>query len=274
MPELPEVETVCRALAANLLGAHIARVEVRRRDLRVPVPARLEKALRGRTLKRVARRAKYIHFYFDDSQVLIAHLGMSGRLSLYKEAPAKYLRHDHVVIEWTDGRVLVFNDARRFGLMVLSREQELGRHPLFKSLGPEPLDDAWNGSSLYEVLKGSGAPVKSAIMDQTRLVGVGNIYACEALFAAEIHPLRKACDVTRKEAGALARAIRNVLEEAIASGGSTLRDYVRPEGLAGYFQHHFRVYGRQKQPCVVCGGPIRVIRQSGRSTFFCSHCQR
>jgi formamidopyrimidine-DNA glycosylase len=274
MPELPEVETVCRGLAANLLRARVTEIIVRRKDLRAPVPANLKSAIEGRMLLSITRRAKYILFHFDDGQVLIAHLGMSGRMSLYKEAPKKYLMHDHVILKWSDGHTLVFNDARRFGLLVLSKERELAKHPLLKSLGPEPLDGTWNGASLYNALKASSAPVKSVIMDQRKVVGVGNIYACEALFSAKIHPRKPARDVTRKKADALAQAIREVLEAAIASGGSTLRDYVRPEGLAGYFQHRFNVYGRQKHPCFVCKTPVQVIRQSGRSTFFCGHCQR
>jgi formamidopyrimidine-DNA glycosylase len=274
MPELPEVETICRGLAPHLLNQRIDRVLVRRRALRVPVPEHFETALKARTLERITRRAKYMLFHFDDGQVLVIHLGMSGRMVLRNGFPARYLKHDHVIIGWGDGHVLVFNDARRFGLMILTSEQALARHALFKALGPEPLADTWSGTDLYAALRASRAPVKSAIMDQRRLVGVGNIYACEALFRAGIHPARAACKVSKAKADLLARAIRQVLEEAIASGGSTLRDYVRSSGDAGYFQHHFKVYGRGKLPCLVCGEAIRTARQSGRSTFFCAHCQR
>lgn len=274
MPELPEVETVCRGLAAHLLNARIARVTVRRRDLRVPVPKHFEKVLEGRTLTGITRRAKYILLRFDATEVLVIHLGMSGRLLLHRGAAKQQQKHDHIVIGFGDGHTLIFNDARRFGLMTLIPEQALGHHALFKGLGPEPLSDDWSGTHLYDVFRGSRAPVKSVIMDQRRLVGVGNIYACEALFRAGIHPARAAYKVTKAEANKLASAIRKVLEEAIASGGSTLRDYVRSSGDTGYFQHHFKVYGRKNMPCTVCGEPVKTMRQSGRSTFFCARCQR
>jgi formamidopyrimidine-DNA glycosylase len=274
MPELPEVETVRRGLAGLLTEARITDVLVRRRDLRVPLPAAFEKAITGRTLKRIGRRAKYILFYFDDRQVLIIHLGMSGRMLLKKDPPERYQKHDHVIMSWTSGHTLIFNDARRFGLMALTTERALAEHALFKHLGPEPLDDAWNGALLHKTLHVSTAPVKSVIMDQRKVVGVGNIYACEALFRAGIHPARRSDKVTKAEAGRLAAAIRKVLEEAIASGGSTLRDYVRSSGDAGYFQHHFNVYGRRKLACFNCGSQVKVMRQSGRSSFFCGRCQR
>ncbi len=274
MPELPEVETVCRGLAAHLVKARVAHVLVRRRDLRVPVPTHLEKAISGKTLARIARRAKYILFHFDDGQVLITHLGMSGRMVLGTSAPKRYQKHDHVIIGWADGHILIFNDARRFGLMVLTTESALAAHPLLKDLGPEPLAKEWNGAHLYETLHASQAPVKSVIMDQRKLVGVGNIYACEALFRAAIHPARAASKVKENEADRLAIAIRQVLEEAIISGGSTLRDYVRSSGDAGYFQHHFKVYGRHKLACFTCKTPIAMTRQAGRSTFFCKVCQK
>jgi formamidopyrimidine-DNA glycosylase len=199
---------------------------------------------------------------------------MSGRMLLKKDTPPSYEKHDHVIIRWADGHSLIFNDARRFGLMALTTEDTLAAHPLFAALGPEPLEEGWNGAALFVILQKSRAPVKSVIMDQSKVVGVGNIYACEALFRSGIHPLRTANKVTKKEADKLASSIRKVLEEAIASGGSTLRDYVRSSGEAGYFQHHFSVYGRGGQPCVTCGRPVKVIRQSGRSSFFCAHCQR
>lgn len=273
MPELPEVETICRGLAPHLLQAGIVRIILRRAALRVPLPKNLKSSLNARTLQNITRRAKYIRFHFDDDQVLIIHLGMSGRILLHKSLPERYSKHDHVIMHWDNGCALVFNDARRFGLMALSTESELIRHPLFKDLGPEPLHSKWNGRVLYGALQASAAPVKSVIMDQRKLVGVGNIYACEALFDARLHPSRPARSLSREEAVQLGISIRKVLKEAIASGGSTLRDYVRSSGETGYFQHHFQVYGRQKQLCSVCRYPIRIMRQSGRSTFFCEHCQ-
>jgi formamidopyrimidine-DNA glycosylase len=274
MPELPEVETVCRGLAPHLVHERILQVTVRRRDLRVALPDNLETALTGKMLKRITRRAKYIEFHFDEDLVLLVHLGMSGRLLLHRTHSGDYLKHDHVVIRWTNDYTLLFNDARRFGLMALTDERSLTQHPLLKHLGVEPLGEALSGAFLYNMLHGSNAPVKSAIMDQRKLVGVGNIYACEALFRAWIHPARIADKVSRKQAELLADAIRQVLGEAIVSGGSTLRDYVRSSGDSGYFQHHFNVYGRKNLPCNICKRPIKAIRQSGRSSFFCAYCQR
>lgn len=206
--------------------------------------------------------------------MLVIHLGMSGRLVLHRGSVPPPLKHDHVIIGWKNGYTLIFNDARRFGLMLLVSECALPEHALFKNLGPEPLETTWNATHFYNSLHSSRAPVKTVIMDQRRLVGVGNIYACEALFRSGIHPERPACEVTKKEAEVLAAAIKRVLEEAISSGGSTLRDYVRSSGDAGYFQHHFKVYGRENMPCYVCKKPVKAIRQSGRGTFFCARCQR
>ncbi len=274
MPELPEVETVRRGLAPYLTGTTITNVIVRRRDLRIALPANFEQSLKGRTIKDISRRAKYVLMHLDNAQTLIVHLGMSGSLVLKESLPDEFRKHDHVIIECTGGMCCIFHDPRRFGLMTLASEKNLASHKLFSVLGPEPLDAAMNGKVLYKTLQSSKAPVKSVIMDQRKLVGVGNIYACEALFLAHIHPSRPANAVTEKEAKILAAAIKKVLEAAIVSGGSTLRDYVRSSGDAGYFQHHFKVYGRQKQPCTTCKNKIEVIRQAGRSTFFCVHCQK
>ena len=277
MPELPEVETVRRGLAAHIIGARATTVKLMRHNLRLPLPVHMQKTLPGRLLKNITRRAKYLLFHFDDEQVLLVHLGMSGRMTLSKKKPQALLKHDHVIIGWkknTEEFTLTFNDARRFGLMLLTHEKELATHPLLKGLGPEPLSEKWTGTQLYRLLKESSAPVKSVIMDQRKLVGVGNIYACEALFRARIRPSRAANKVTKSEAVKLAGAVKRVLNEAIESGGSTLRDYVRSSGDSGYFQHQFKVYSRQKKPCLVCGNPVSVTRQAGRSTFFCKHCQK
>ena len=274
MPELPEVETVCLGLAKHLTGKRILNVTVRRRDLRVPIPGNLEVSLKGRTIKRFTRRAKYILVHLDNKEVLIVHLGMSGSMVLKPVPSQEFRAHDHVAIEFTNGMQVNFHDPRRFGLMLLTAEQSLSHHKLFSGLGPEPLNASWGGAQLYKTLYASSAPVKSVIMDQSKVVGVGNIYACEALFMAKIRPSRAADKVSKKEANALALSIKKVLNAAIESGGSTLRDYVRSSGDAGYFQHHFNVYGRQKLPCNVCKNPITVIKQSGRSTFFCANCQK
>jgi formamidopyrimidine-DNA glycosylase len=273
MPELPEVETVCRGLAKTLEGRKIVNVTVRRRDLRVPLPKNFEQVLRGRKIHRITRRAKYILMHLDGGHVLIIHLGMSGSLVLYDKKPTHWRKHDHVIFEFSPFMLLAFHDPRRFGLMALGTEKTLEKNKLFTGLGPEPFDKKL-GAVFYPLLHIAKAPVKSVIMDQQRIVGVGNIYACEALFASHIHPKRPANKVTAKEAALLLASIRKTLKEAIKSGGSTLRDYVRSSGDAGYFQHRFCVYGRKGEPCVTCKTPISVIRQSGRSTFFCPHCQK
>ncbi len=279
MPELPEVETVCRGLAQNIIHKHISKVTARRRDLRVPLPANFEKALEKKEITRIARRAKYILIHLDNDAILVIHLGMSGTLILHEKLPKTFRKHDHVIIEFAPDKkskigYMVFHDPRRFGLMALTSKTTFAKHKLFVNLGPEPLDKKLNGEYLYTILQSSKAPVKSVIMDQRKLVGVGNIYACEALFRAHIHPERAANKVTQKEATALVVQIKKVLEAAIKSGGSTVRDYVRSSGDSGYFQHHFSVYGRKGLPCLSCKTPVSVIRQSGRSTFFCANCQK
>jgi len=274
MPELPEVETVCRGLALHLPGKKIMQVILRRKDLRLPLPLHMEKILKGRVVQHISRRAKYILLHLDGGHVLIVHLGMSGAMVLKERPPETYRTHDHVALIFKDGTTAIFHDPRRFGLMLLATEKTLPSHKLFSHLGPEPLDKSWGVTQLCAILQSSKAPVKSVIMDQQKLVGVGNIYACEALFLAGVHPTRPANIVTKNEATKLAKAIKQVLNAAIESGGSTLRDYVRSSGDAGYFQHHFKVYGRQKLPCLICKKTILVIRQSGRSTFFCAHCQK
>lgn len=272
MPELPEVETVCRGLAMHLTGKKIMNVIAHRRDLRVPLPGNFEKALLHNKINRISRRAKYVLAHLDNGDVLIVHLGMSGSLVLYDTAPETYRKHDHVVMEFSPYKLLAFHDPRRFGLMALATEKTLAKHPLFAQLGPEPFD--MDAGYFYTLLNKAKAPVKSVIMDQRKIVGVGNIYACEALFRSHIHPERIAGTLTDTEAALLLANIKKTLEDAIASGGSTLRDYVRSSGDSGYFQHHFQVYGRAKQPCVDCKSPIAIMRQSGRSTFFCTYCQK
>ena len=274
MPELPEVETVCRGLAQHLPGKRIRTVTARRRDLRTPLPDTFEASIGQSTVMKVSRRAKYVLMHLDNGQVLAIHLGMSGSLVLHTQKPEQYRKHDHVIIEFSPFMLMTFHDPRRFGLMALLDEETFASDKLFSGLGPEPLDAAVDEAVFYKILQSSKAPVKSVIMDQRKLVGVGNIYACEALFRARIHPSRPAHDVTEKEAGLLINTIKQVLEEAIASGGSTLRDYVRSSGDTGYFQHHFAVYGRANSPCPVCAAPLATLRQSDRSTFFCGTCQK
>lgn len=272
MPELPEVETVRAGLAEHITGCRITKVTVRRRDLRQPVPKEFEKALTGRRVISVVRRAKYLLLHLEGGEMVICHLGMSGRLIVRRMGEFPVQKHDHIVIELEDGREMIFNDARRFGLALLVREEELPAHPLFAALGPEPLSNDFSVSYLENCLAKSKSPVKMAIMDQKLVVGVGNIYVSEALFRAGLHPELPAHRCA-EQAEALREAIRQVLSEAIASGGSTLRDYAKASGESGYFQHHFLVYGRENKPCSHCNSPVARITQAGRSSFFCPTCQ-
>jgi formamidopyrimidine-DNA glycosylase len=279
MPELPEVETVCRGLAAALVGRRLLGLEQRRPNLRLPLPQRFAERLAGRRFQRIERRAKYILMHFDDGQVLICHLGMTGRMLLGGPAPVLET-HDHVVF-FAEGEVsLRFNDARRFGLMALTKAADLAGHKLLAGLGPEPLGPDFNGRFLAAALAGKRTPIKAALLDQRVVAGVGNIYASEALFRAGISPKRLAHTVQGERASRLVRMLRAVLSEAIAAGGSSLRDYVQSNGELGYFQQRWRVYEREGQRCRGCDcevsatGGIRRIVQSGRATFYCPRKQK
>jgi formamidopyrimidine-DNA glycosylase len=274
MPELPEVETVCRGLATHILGKTITQARVNNRGLRQPLSPDFAGSLKGLKIESVKRRAKYILMHCDRNTTLIIHLGMSGSIVIHATPPRSYKKHDHVVLCLSDGSELVYHDPRRFGLMLLCKTNALESHKLFSHLGPEPLSDEWTTERFYHLLQTKRAPIKSVIMDQQVVVGVGNIYACEALFQSGIHPSRPANCITKTEAKKLHKAIVAVLTAAIESGGSTLRDYVRSSGDAGYFQHHFRVYDRKGEPCESCGSPVESMRQAGRSSFFCSRCQK
>jgi len=287
MPELPEVETVCRGLAGVVEGHRFARVLVRRKDLRIPFPPRFTESLAGRRVEKIRRRAKYILMDLDDGHVLIVHLGMSGRMVVDSSGtpPAK---HDHVIFTTDDKVEIRFNDPRRFGLMTLVPRAELETHKLFRHLGPDPLTPAFTPAALSAALKGRKTSIKAALLDQRIVVGVGNIYACESLYRAGISPLRKAGTVAGERAARLVPAIQKVLREAIAAGGSSLRDHVQPSGELGYFQHAWKVYGREGESCACAGakakaakvtgnnkgkGIVRRITQAGRSTFYCMGCQ-
>lgn len=278
MPELPEVETVRLGLMPRLAGRRIVRLTQRRKDLRMPLPAQFADRVQGRIVTTIERRAKYMLWRLDDGHSLVVHLGMSGRMLLLNgEAVAKpFASHDHVVFDIDDGWQIRFNDARRFGVMLLLRDDEIAMHKLFKPLGPEPLDDAFDGPALAARLKGKRTPIKSALLDQRVLVGVGNIYACEALHLAGISPRRSAHSVSGERADRLAAAVKDVLRRSIADGGSTLRDHMQPDGELGYFQTRFAVYDREGKPCrdCTCGKGVRRIVQAGRSTFFCAARQR
>lgn len=270
MPELPEVETTVRGLATVLEGQVIARIAVHRAGLRRAFPVDLAQALTGARVTGLSRRAKYGLIHTDRERTLVFHLGMSGR---WRIDPDDIGKHDHLVLETGDGRVLSLNDARRFGSVDLVDEAALDAWPQFAALGPEPLGDDLTPQHLARAFAGRIAAVKLLLLDQRIVAGLGNIYVCEALFRAGIDPVREAGTVSLKALKLLVPAIRDVLEESIAAGGSTLRDYARPSGELGYFAKDWRVYGREGEPCA-CGGAVERIVQGGRSTFFCAKCQK
>jgi formamidopyrimidine-DNA glycosylase len=283
MPELPEVETVRRGLSPVMEGRVIARAWVNRPDLRWPLPERMAERLTGTRVTALRRRSKYILAELSTDETLIIHLGMSGRmlvsggeLGRFQHALPAPEKHDHVVLEMEDGARITFNDARRFGAMDLCPTALVDSHWLLRDLGPEPLGNAFGEPYLAGRLKGRNTPIKAALLDQRVIAGLGNIYVCEVLFRSGINPRRKAGQLSARRAEALVPVIRDVLSEAIEAGGSSLRDHRQTDGELGYFQHAFRVYGREGQPCTTpdCSGTIRRIVQSGRSTFYCPVCQR
>ncbi len=296
MPELPEVETIRRGLSDCLVGRRITHVRQRRADLRIPFPEHFVERIQGQRVLSVKRRAKYLLIELEDGTIVIAHLGMSGRFSFYdcgthprtwgrfhfNASHEKVWRvpgegtHDHVVFDIEGGTRVVFSDHRRFGLMTLADHDGLQAHPLLKDIGVEPLGEELTADYLTRVLRNKKTSIKVALLDQKLIGGLGNIYVCEALYAARISPRRQAYTVTGLRARRLVAAIRQVLADAIEAGGSTLRDYVNTNGEFGYFQHSFSVYDRAGLLCLspICTSQIKRIVQSNRSTFFCSSCQR
>lgn len=277
MPELPEVETVIRGLARGLTGKRLVWLDLARADLRSAIPADLAERIEGRRIERFSRRAKYILMHFENTGIVLAHLGMSGRLIIATPGAAPpRAKHDHAIFHFDDGTELRFNDARRFGLLDFAESGALAAHPRFQQLGPEPLGNGFNGPALAHILEGKKTSIKAALLDQRVVAGLGNIYACEALFGAGLSPRRLAGTVQGERAERLAAAIRDVLTRAIAAGGSSLRDYVQASGELGYFQHHWAVYGKEGESCPGCDCPagIRRIVQNARSTFYCSKRQR
>ena len=293
MPELPEVETVRRGLSPAMVGARFSRVTVRRADLRFPFPERFCARLEGRTVTGLSRRAKYLAAGLDSGETLIMHLGMSGRFDValpdgrnvspgdfYLEGALGNARHDHVVMAMGSGATITYNDARRFGFMDLVPSASLSTCRHFARMGVEPLDGL-TGAVIARLFRGKITPLKAALLDQRLIAGLGNIYVCEALHRARLHPeapaglLAKPDGRPTRKADALARAIVQVLDEAVRAGGSTLRDYAHTDGSAGAFQHAFRVYDRVGLPCrrAGCGGHVARMVQAGRSTFFCAVCQ-
>ena len=293
MPELPEVETVRRGLAPAMVGRRIARVALRRPDLRFPFPDGFAKRLRGQRVEALRRRAKYLIAELSGGEALVMHLGMTGRFRVetpidaeepggfYHEVPP-HPAHDHVVFEMEAGPTITFNDVRRFGFMTLVPHARLEAVPPFLGMGIEPLGPDLDGARLATLFAGKKAPLKAALLDQRLVAGLGNIYVCEALFRARLSPEAPAGSIAtpagkpKASAVLLATAIRAVLEEAVAVGGSTLRDHAQVDGKAGGFQERFRVYDREDEPCVTpeCRGIVRRLVQSGRSTFYCPECQK
>lgn len=282
MPELPEVETVRRGLLPVMEGQIIERADINRPNLRWPFPPNMADRLTGKRVLAMRRRSKYILADLDSGETLIIHLGMSGRMQIsgvtiggfhYEHPP--FAKHDHVVLHMANGGRVTFNDARRFGAMDLATTVDLHQHKLIASIGPEPLGNSFDEDYLIGALKGRNTPIKTALLDQRIVAGLGNIYVCEVLFRTKISPKRKAGQLSKPKIRSLVPMIRTVLEEAISSGGSSLKDHRQVGGELGYFQHSFRVYGREGMPCSTpgCDRDIARITQSGRSTFFCMQCQ-
>ena len=271
MPELPEVETTLRGLLPHLVGQTVHGVILRRADLRWPIPEPVQTDLPGQRIAAIRRRAKYLLIDTDHAGSALLHLGMSGSLRVLPgDTPLR--AHDHVDICLTNGRVLRFNDPRRFGCLLWQAQGEL--HPLLAGLGPEPLSDGFDGAYLYHLSRGRSAPVKTFLMDQRVVVGVGNIYAAESLFQAAIHPRKEAGKVSRAAYVRLADAVKAILGYAITRGGTTLRDFISPDGAPGYFEQELSVYGREGKPCPRCGRTLKHATIAQRATVWCSHCQR
>ncbi len=283
MPELPEVEAVRRGLTPAMEGQVIARADVNRPDLRWPFPENMVARLTGQRVLGLRRRSKYILADLESGETLLIHLGMSGRMLISGDPLGQFVhdhpapeKHDHVVFHMENGARITFNDPRRFGAMDLMDTATAEAHPLLAKIGPEPLGNAFNEDHLIAALNGRNTPIKSALLDQRIVAGLGNIYVCEALFRARLSPKRKAGRISAARVGTLVPIIRDVLSEAIEAGGSSLRDFRQADGELGYFQHRFDVYGREGEGCRTpdCTGTIARVAQSGRSSFYCPTCQR
>ncbi len=287
MPELPEVETVKRGLEPVLAHVRIIKVEQNRPDLRFPFPKDFVKRLQGKKVGALSRRAKYLLIPLESRETLVMHLGMSGRVTIQKadeQSPADMPNpvHDHVVLTLENGAIIRYNDPRRFGFMTLVRDEQMDSHKLFAELGPEPLGNLFHARHLAQVAQNRKAPLKNFLLNQKTVAGLGNIYVCEALYRAGLSPQKQAHLLARqngaptKAAEHLVAMIKQVLQQAIEQGGSTLRDHRLTDGTLGYFQHNFAVYGRENAPCRTpkCKGTVKRITQAGRSTFYCPNCQK
>lgn len=280
MPELPEVEIVKRGLEPAILGKKLVRVDQRRKDLRIPFPENLAARLKDMRVESLQRRGKYIWVHLSSRDILVFHLGMSGRMLILAAGDSFQAgTHDHLILHMEDGGLIVFQDPRRFGMVMLIAENDIERHKSFSSMGPEPLGNAFHAEMLAAALAGRSMAIKVALLDQRIVAGIGNIYASEALYMAGIDPQRAAGTLSGDECEALCRAVKEVLKKAIKAGGSTLKDYRHTDGKLGYFQHSFSVYDKEGQPCPDCDcdvkitGGIKNIKQSGRATYYCSQRQ-
>lgn len=276
MPELPEVETTKRGLSPVLGGKRITKVHQRRDNIRIPIPADFVQRIEGNVLKSIVRRAKYLQMYLDTGDVIICHLGMSGKFVIREKDDTPFAKHDHVIFETEDDMLAIYNDPRRFGIMTICRDDELESHKLFKDMAAEPLGNEFNGAYLYDKINSSTSTIKALLLNQKVVVGLGNIYVCEALNMAKISPLRKGKELSEQDTEILVPLIRDILTRAIEAGGSSLKDFAGADGDLGYFQHQFKAYGREGEQCQNdgCEGIIDRINQGGRSTFYCPTCQK
>ena len=281
MPELPEVETVRRGLAPVMEGRSFEHVETHRPDLRFPFPENFADRIAGTRLERLGRQAKFLTAHLSSGEILIMHLGMSGRFTIDGTQSTQFVhdhgtneKHNHVVFHMQGGARVTYNDPRRFGFMELWSAADFHSYPRLSKLGPEPLSNRFHADYLNMALSGKTSAIKTALLDQSVIAGLGNIYVCEALFRAGISPKRKSSTIPGKRAERLAPQINAVISEAIEAGGSSISDFANTDGSLGYFQHRFDVYGREGDPCTACKSPIKRITQAGRSSFYCSRCQR
>ena len=273
MPELPEVETICRGIESSIIGKKIESIYTSNKNLRLPFPENILD-LEGKRIESVTRRARYILIGISTTKILLVHLGMSGKLIYQEKLPIELNKHDHFVIRFDDDSGLIYNDPRRFGLVDLVDEKKINQHKMIKNLGLEPLSEEFDAKHLQEKLAGKKINIKTAMMDNSVVVGVGNIYINESLFESKISPLKAAGSLSLKELKILVGNIKSILAKAIKLGGSTLRDYVQLNGDIGNFQFDFKIYGRGEEDCLICSGKIKRIKQNGRSTFYCPSCQK
>ena len=273
MPELPEVETVMQGIKPILLSAPIKKITINKDQLRQKIPTDFKNKMTNNKVEEIYRRGKYMIALLNNDVAWIIHLGMTGSFTSHETKPDEWEKHDHVILQFSNGKLLSYNDPRRFGLMTLTSRKKVEEHALLNKMGCEPLSEKLNAQYLYDALQKRTSHIKAALMDQRIVAGLGNIYVCEALFDTGIHPERLCKNVSLKECETLSISIKKILGKAIEAGGSTLNDYHQVDGNTGYFQHQFFVYGKKQEPCVTCGTTVERIVQQGRSTFYCPNCQ-